>query len=153
MREHTLPLPNSPTPTPSDLEDLIFDVRDCIKRYDAGRLEAITAAIDGGRLLTHAKALTRHGGWLDWLTKTGLAQRTAADWMRLSELGLEPADVLEQGGLRAVLKAARSRPRQKTTAQRLAEAEARIGTLKADYYAALSERQRLLRELRRDGAN
>ena len=135
------------TPTP-DLEELLFDAQDCVTRWKAGRVEATAAAIDGGNILTMAHGLTGHGDWLEWLGKVGLTPTTASRWMRLAALGLDAEEVVERGGVSAVLKATsrRTRTDKRPVSQRLEEVTARIGSLKADYYDALSERQRLLRE-------
>ena len=141
------------TPTP-DLEELLFDAQDCVTRWKAGRLEATAAAIDGGNILTMAHGLTGHGDWLDWLGKVGLTPTTASRWMRLAALGLDAGEVVERGGVSAVLKATsrRTRTDKRPVSQRLEEVETRIGSLKADYYDALSERQRLLREAKAQDA-
>ena len=114
------------TPTP-DLEELLFDAQDCVTRWKAGRVEATAAAIDGGNILTMAHGLTGHGDWLDWLGKVGLTPTTASRWMRLAALGLDADEVVERGGVRAVLKATSSRTRtdRRPAAKRLAEFESR----------------------------
>ena len=139
------------TPTP-DLEELLFDAQDCVTRWKAGRVEATAAAIDGGNILTMARGLTGHGDWLEWLAKVGLPPMTASRWMRLAALGLAAEEVVERGGVRAVLKETshRTRTDRRPVSQRLAEAKARYDALKQPYYDALSELGRLQREVRRE---
>ena len=36
-----------------DLEELIFDVQDCVQRYRHGQLAALEAAIDAGQAAGH----------------------------------------------------------------------------------------------------
>ena len=40
--------------------------------------------IGAGRLLSEAKPLVGHGGWVAWLTTLGLSERTARHWMGLA---------------------------------------------------------------------
>ena len=135
-----------------DLEELLFDAQDCVERFKAGQTEAIEAAIEGGHLLALARDLTGQGDWIAWLAKVGLNRMTANRWMRLEALGMAAAEVVEKGGMSAVLREASDRQRpSKPASQRLAEVTARIAGLKDDYYSALSERQRLLREVKASG--
>ena len=144
-------MPGRPPPGP-DLEELLLDTLDCVSRAQAGRLQALEAAIEGGGLLKMARQMTVHGDWILWLEKAGLNRRTANDWIRLSDLGMPAEQVLELGGMRAVLRdSARKRNPQKSTAARLKEAGDRVGAAKKEYYAALTERGRLLRERERQG--
>lgn len=48
----------------------------------------VEAAWRAGRRLRRAKELVGHGGWLPWLRKQGLPQRTANDYMTLAEFEL-----------------------------------------------------------------
>ena len=141
-------------PTP-DLEELLFDAQDCVTRWKAGRVEATAAAIDGGNILTMAHGLTGHGDWLDWLGKVGLTPTTASRWMRLAALGLDAEEVVERGGVtrrsQGDIHAGRA-PTSGPCPSALRKWTARIGSLKADYYDALSERQRLLREAKAQDA-
>jgi len=91
-----------------DLEELLPDIQHCVARSNAGRLEAIRAATEGGQLLNMARGKLLHGDWLPYLEKAGLNRMTANRWMRLADLELAPEVVLERGGIRAVL--ARWRP-------------------------------------------
>ena len=86
------------------------------------------------------------------MEKAGLNRRTANDWIRLSDLEMPAEQVLERGGMRAVLKdVARQGKPQKSMAARLQQAGDRVGAAKKEYYAALTERGRLLRERERRG--
>lgn len=86
-----------------DIEELLPDIQECVQRHHAGRLEAITAAIEGGRLLKLAKARLNHGDWIPYLDKCGVNRRTATNWIRLCEMGLAPQAVVDLGGMKAAL--------------------------------------------------
>ena len=144
-------MPDRPLPGP-DLEELLLDTLDCVARAKAGRLQALEAAIEGGGLLKMARQMTLHGDWIVWLEKAGLNRRTANDWIRLSDLEMPAEQVLERGGMRAVLKDSARKPNsQKSIAAQLKQAGDRVGAAKKEYYAALTERRRLLRERERQG--
>ena len=66
------------------IKDLLLSTLDAVSRFRMGRLEAVSAALDAGRLLTEAKRRFPHGEWCDWLGRVGLAPRTASRWMRLA---------------------------------------------------------------------
>ena len=66
------------------IEDLLLSTLDAVSRFRMGRLEAVSAVLDAGRLLTEAKRRFPHGEWGDWLGRVGLAPRTASRWMRLA---------------------------------------------------------------------
>ncbi len=86
------------------IEDLLLSTLDAVSRFRMGRLEALSAALDAGRLLTEAKRRFPHGEWGDWLGRVGLAPRTASRWMRLPALGITAEDVIAQGGINATLR-------------------------------------------------
>ena len=43
------------------IEDLLLSTLDAVSRFRMGRLEAVSAALDAGRLLTEAKRRFPHG--------------------------------------------------------------------------------------------
>lgn len=104
-------------PEPS-LEELIPDIQECLARYQTGRLGAARAAIEGGQLLKMAKGklLPGNGDWTRYLAQIGISPMNASRWTRLADTGLTPEQVLEQGGIVAVLKAARQ-PETESPAQ------------------------------------
>lgn len=68
----------------------------------AGRT-SIEKAIEAGRFLIDAKAAVRHGEWLPFLQRAGIAERTARNFMALAASGLNPAPVADLGGIKAAL--------------------------------------------------
>ena len=86
------------------IEDLLLSTLDAVSRFRMGRLEAVSAALDAGRLLTEAKRRFPHGERGDWLGRVGLAPRTASRWMRLAALGINAEDVIARGGINATLR-------------------------------------------------
>ena len=133
------------------LEDLLFDVAGCVERFNAGRLEAICAAIECGHKLTLARPRLQHGDWIPWLEKAGLKRSTADQWMKLSALELTAEEVIEQGGIKSAIALARLRNQAPADALRkdLDATEKEISRSKATYYAALTRRKNLLAEIKR----
>ena len=86
------------------IEDLLLSTLDAVSRFRMGRLEAVSAALDAGRLLTEAKRRFPHGEWGDWLGRVGLAPRRASRWMRLASLGITAEDVIARRGISTTLK-------------------------------------------------
>ncbi len=138
-----------------DLEDLLMDTMDAVSRFRVGQREAVAAALDAGNLLVQAKEIIPHGGWSEWLGRVGVKPRTASAWMRLSAMDVTVEEVIENGGINATL---RGKPKSATVAdltggsdleRELAEVEARIADSKRAYYAELTHRQRLLRDISR----
>ena len=66
----------------ASIETILKSHLDAITRH--GRMK-VDAAWHAGRELRKAKELVGHGGWLPWLRKQGLPQRTANDYMTLAE--------------------------------------------------------------------
>lgn len=134
-----------------DLEDLLPDIQQCVTRYQAGRLESIAAAVEGGQLLNMARRQLLHGDWMPYLEKVGLNRMTASRWMRLADLGLTPEEILKRGGMQAVLAAGadqEKRPPRKPAQERHDEAYDEIGRL----YKRISALQEERRAALRDGA-
>ena len=92
-----------------DLEELLFDVQDCVKAYRHGQLAALEAAIEAGQLLIVARDKCGRGDWLPWLEKVGLNRMSANLWMRLANTRLTALEVQELGGIRAALDDAKKR--------------------------------------------
>ena len=141
----------SPAPLTLDLEELLEATSDVVARFRRGQLEAVSAALDGGLLLAEAKSRLQHGDWLPWLERVGLNGRTAQRWMQLASLDLTAEEIVERGGIRAVLAQPRAGgalpadPRQLQEALEAVERE--IARAKASYYSALTRRQGALRAL------
>lgn len=100
--------PNAPgkSETVSDfstIEDALYTLRGAVERHTEGRLAAIEAAIDGGHALNALRQRAQHGDWARWVHDVGLTERTAHNWRRLADTGLSAQEVLDQGGIRAVL--------------------------------------------------
>ena len=140
--------------TNRSIEDLLLSTLDAVSRFRIGRLEAVSAALDAGALLTEAKGRVQHGEWGGWLDRVGVAPRTASRWMRLAVLGITAEDVVTRGGINAALRGQigpqADLPPASDLRRKLAEAEAAIGGAKRGYYDALNLRQRLLRALARE---
>ena len=140
-----------------DLEELLDETISCVERYRAGRLAATEAALEGGRLLESARSRLNHGDWLPWLGRAGLNRATANRWMRLSRLGMTAVEILEAGGMRAVLEAQTTTPRQRRPTRRedlqeeVEEASEVVAAAKPAYYNAMTRRGQLVRELERLG--
>ena len=66
--------------------------------------DSIKRAMDAGAALVEAKALAGHGGWLPFLERAGIAERTAQRYMRLASSGLEPDTVSDLGGVVGALR-------------------------------------------------
>ena len=133
-----------------DLEELLFDVQDCVRRYRHGQLAALEAAIDAGQLLAIARAKCLRGDWLPWLEKVGLNRMTANLWMRLANTRLTPLEVQKAGGIRAALEAS-SREALADSPDALQGIQQRVGTNKRRYYDSLTELGRAKRELAQGG--
>ena len=136
-----------------DLEELLDETILCVERYRAGRLATTEAALEGGRLLESARSRLNHGDWLPWLDRVGLNRATANRWMRLTRLGMTAAEILEAGGMRAVLEAQTTTPRPRGRARRedlvaeVEEASEVVKEAKPAYYNAMTRRGQLVREL------
>ena len=80
--------------TNRSIEDLLLSTLDAVSRFRIGRLEAVSAALDAGSLLTEARGRLPHGEWGDWLVRVKLSPRTASTWMRLAALDITAEDVV-----------------------------------------------------------
>ena len=134
------------------IEDLLFATLDAVSRFRVGQRESVSAALDAGALLTEAKGRLKHGEWGDWISRVGIASRTASTWMKLAGMDLTASEVIARGGIVKTLRG--GSPKSATVADRnldreLADAEASIGDTKRAYYGALSRRNAALRALAR----
>ena len=144
------------------IESALDRYHDAVARNRGGRLEAIAAAIDGGHTLNWLREQSQHGDWAGWVEREGQTLRTAHNWRKLAETGLTTEQVVEQGGMVAVLRARNAtRPsdeiddmesvlegfiaqvtdsvaheRQERHRVQIEEFWQRIGALKAEGYAA-----------------
>jgi hypothetical protein len=85
---------------------------------------AAERARDTGTRLIEAKALLQHGAWLPWLRETGVAPRTAQDYMRLARLPADNYATVAHLGIRmALAEVAKEQP------SALDEAEAAVDEL------------------------
>jgi len=139
-----------------DLEELLLDTLDAVSGFRVGQREAVACALRAGGLLAQAKSQLPHGGWGDWLRRCGLKPRTATQWMRLAESGLDVEEVIDRGGIAAALAGAKPKSasdadleefREPPEQRELEGVEAELARAKRAYYDALSHRQRLLRRM------
>ena len=86
-----------------DLETALGQLHDAVARHKRGREDAIQAAIDGGLALAALRDRAQHGDWGRWVRRAGLTERTAHNWRRLAAMGMTAEQVVERGGMRAVL--------------------------------------------------
>ena len=87
------------------IESALDRYHDAVARNRGGRLDAIAAAIDGGHTLNWLREQSQHGDWEGWVEREGQTLRTAHNWRKLAETGLTAEQVVEQGGMIAVLRA------------------------------------------------
>ena len=72
--------------------------------YRRGRAlsqEAAESYLEAGGLLCELKAAAGHGAWTAALARTQIPGRTARRMMRLSQAGLDAAEIVEAGGVKA----------------------------------------------------
>ena len=87
------------------IESALDRYHDAVARNRGGRLDAIAAAIDGGHTLNWLREQSQHGDWAAWVEREGQTLRTVHNWRKLAETGLTAEQVVEQGGMIAVLRA------------------------------------------------
>ena len=85
------------------LADLAERIGAHADRYRRSTHAAAESALEAGRLLVEARAECRHGEWLAFLARAGMADRTARNWMRLARSGLDAGNIVAAGGVRAAL--------------------------------------------------
>lgn len=86
----------------SRLADLAERIREASAAMNASAIAAAEKAIESGRLLIEAKAECRHGEWLPFLERAGVAERQAQRLMQLGRSGLKP-DTVSDLGIKAAL--------------------------------------------------
>ena len=101
----------------TDIESTLDRYHDAVARNRGGRLEAIAAAIDGGHALNRLREQSQHGDWEGWVKREGQTMRTAHNWRKLAETGLTAEQVVEQGGMVAVLRARNATRAEDETAE------------------------------------
>ena len=92
------------------IEHALLVLHEAVERHREGRLTAIEAAIVGGHALNELRRRAAHGDWEQWVSDVGLNRATAHRWRQLADTGLSAQEVIDQGGMRAVLRAAAARP-------------------------------------------
>lgn len=90
------------------LTDLAERIRSADQRMAAASREAAELALEAGRLLIEAKAECRHGQWLPFLERAGMAERQAQRLMTLARSGLK-TDTVSDLGIRGALEMAAKR--------------------------------------------
>ncbi len=73
----------------------------CYQGFLAADAHRTDLALRCGEALLQLKTEAGHGGWADALERTGVPERSARRWMRLTDHGLRTAVVNGLGGLRA----------------------------------------------------
>ena len=90
------------------LTDLAERIRSADQRMAAASREAAELSLEAGRLLIEAKAECRHGQWLPFLERAGMAERQAQRLMTLARSGLK-TDTVSDLGIRGALEMAAKR--------------------------------------------
>ena len=84
------------------LTDLAERIRSADQKMVAASREAAELALEAGRLLIEAKAECRHGQWLPFLERAGMAERQAQRLVTLARSGLK-TDTVSDLGIRGAL--------------------------------------------------
>jgi hypothetical protein len=90
------------------LTDLAERIHSADQKMAAASREASELAPEAGRLLIEAKAECRHGQWLPFLERAGMAERQAQRLMTLARSGLK-TDTVSDLGIRGALEMAAKR--------------------------------------------
>ena len=112
MYDTTTPAVSQEGPAPTlersrELPSLARRIRSASRSMTANATAFYRRAIQGGEAAIEAKALLPHGGFGPWLESAcEVSPRQVRSWMDLARSGLSPEEVLEGGGIRALLKAA-----------------------------------------------
>ena len=91
-------------PTKADAPSLIDRIKEHHAQVFTSRRTMTHHAIECGKLLLELKAEIDHGSWIPTVESIGMTQQTAFNRMRLAELELSADEVIERGGITAVLK-------------------------------------------------
>ncbi len=81
------------------LSALAEDVKMEAEAFAAAERASAEHALNAGRLLAEAKQACPHGGWLPFLKRAGVAERSAQRWMQLHRGGLKSDLVTDLGGV------------------------------------------------------
>jgi hypothetical protein len=87
----------------NSLADLAERIREATEVVVAAERTAADKALEAGRLLCQAKQECRHGEWLPFLQRAGVAERQAQRLMQLARSGLKSDTVSDLGGIKAAL--------------------------------------------------
>jgi len=87
----------------NNLADLAERIREAQADIRNAEEAAASRALEAGRLLCQAKAECRHGDWLPFLGRAGMAERQAQRFMQLARSGLKSDTVSDLGGIKAAL--------------------------------------------------
>ncbi|WP_274626553.1 hypothetical protein [Arvimicrobium flavum] len=91
----------------TELSNSLADLAERVREANAGIVAAhrrtAEQALVAGRLLIEAKEACRHGEWLPFLDRAGIAERTARNYMTLADSGLEIGSAADLGSIRAAL--------------------------------------------------
>jgi hypothetical protein len=83
---------------------LAAEIREANEACIGAARTAVERAREAGVRLIEAKELLSHGQWLPWLESTGVAPRTAQDYMRLARIAPLKYATVAHLGIRAALK-------------------------------------------------
>ncbi|MCB1343137.1 MAG: hypothetical protein KDK24_19120 [Pseudooceanicola sp.] len=85
------------------LTALAADLAELHRDVERHTIAAAEKAIAAGKLLSEAKSLAGHGGWLPFLADAGIPARTAQRYMRLGASPLNASAVSHLGGITQAL--------------------------------------------------
>ena len=92
----------------SDLDVLAETIREARGEAEASALDFYAAILRAGQAAIEAKAALPHGRFTPWLEAScEVTPREARNWMRLAKSGLTPEEIAANGGVRALVQAAR----------------------------------------------
>lgn len=84
------------------LTDLADQVKDANEKFASAELAMAERAIETGNLLCQAKDACKHGDWLPFLKRAGVADRQAQRLMQVARSGLKP-DTIAGLGIKGTL--------------------------------------------------
>ena len=101
---------DGPAPTVGrmrDLASLARAIRSANKSVNKYAADFYRRSIDGGQAAIEAKALLPHGDFIPWIIETcEIGERQVQRWMSLARLGVTPQQILDNGGMKALMQAA-----------------------------------------------
>lgn len=87
----------------NSLTAIADDLRRVKDACEQAERDAVTHALNAGRMLCEAKEQCGHGHWLPFLKRAGLSERTAQRWMKLHRGNLQSDTVSHLGGVAPAL--------------------------------------------------